>query len=327
MDGFSKLIDARWQSLVSQVMARQKEPNNDLEYLLGRLEFYQSIADEHTKDTLLRSWISANNTNLGHQAHELKWHIFDKIIKTYGFLSPQASAKAVDIYHPLFTGLLDLVQGRSVLPIFTTNYDLTFEAIRDGKLDFTICNGVATTGEIGRWSRKVYETQANYRFAIFRLHGCSHWMRQKLGGGIVFQALPDIGDAEIREPCLLYPIPGKEDRIFEEPFRTAYRHFELCLLAAKTIVIIGYSGRDPIIRAHLKEALELDPVKRIIVVTGGKQLRPELEELKASCQDFVHLPDGIEANANNLPNIVAGRVGVSLADSMRITDPSSGGTS
>lgn len=126
-----------------------------------------------------------------------------------------------------------------------------------------------------------------------------------------FRRFPDIGDAEIREPCLLYPIPGKEDRIFEEPFRTAYRHFELCLLAAKTIVIIGYSGRDPIIRAHLKEALELDPVKKIIVVTGGKQLRPELEELKASCQDFVHLPDGIEANANNLPNIVAGRVGVS----------------
>jgi len=79
-------------------------------------------------------------------------------------------------------------------------------------------------------------------------------MRLRSDGTISFQAYPDTKDSDFREPCLLYPIPGKEDRIFDQPFRAAYRHLELCLLEAKTIVIIGYSGRDPVIRAYLKEA-------------------------------------------------------------------------
>jgi len=125
-------------------------------------------------------------------------------------------------------------------------------------------------------------------------------MKQRSTGRIDHQQIPGTSNSDTREPCVLYPIPGKEDRIYEQPFRCAYWHLEKLLTTAKTVVIIGYSGRDPVIQAHLLESLEHDRSKRIAVVTGGDGLREELKNFNGRCTEFKHFPGGIEKNKDDL---------------------------
>jgi len=309
MDGFERILSENQRQLLKQI----RPPNtttawNDLEELLERLTFYEDIDVRHRRDPNLQIWIRfISGRDTGNIARQLKNGIFQGIIERLGLLDEQAAEIAESLYKPLFLDLLGSATNDSAaLPIFTTNYDLTFEAIRDRSLDFTICNGIRGMGESFRWSQKAYEETRDYKFAIFRLHGCSHWMKQRSTGRIFFQPLPDTRNPETREPCVLYPLPFKETRIYEQPFRCAYFHFEQALVSAQTIVIIGYSGRDPAIQFRILEALEHDRTKRIAVVTGNDEVRPEFDEIKTQCAEFKHFVGGIEKTGDKLTNWVGG---------------------
>jgi hypothetical protein len=95
-------------------------------------------------------------------------------------------------------------------------------------------------------------------------------------------------------------MPGKDDGIFVEPFRTAYIYFEKLIKEVDRIVIIGYSGRDAVIQLHLNEALEQRPDRELVIITKG-QLSPELEALsKKASKEPVVLIDGVEDAMNGL---------------------------
>ncbi len=312
MDNFYKVIDPSWDDWISKLLQGFPEKGNDLEFLLGHLDFYEDLRDKCVRDPHLRNVLPPDRLDsvLG-AARNIRERIFDTIVTTYGRLSPQAKKKAIRIYKNLYFRLLEATQNEAkVLPIFTTNYDLTFEGLRDEASDFNICNGIRREGDFASWDPTAYETQDDYRFAIFRLHRCSHWMKDKgeNGGEIIFQARPDRRDLQNKEPCILYPVAGKEAKISEEPFGTAYKHLQTCLNAAQTVVIIGYSGRDVAIQRYLEEALARDEAKNLVLVTKGKKLRPELQAVIRRAKNYRHLHGGIEANTESVLKAVQGKL-------------------
>jgi hypothetical protein len=268
----------------------------DLEVLLGVLTFYEQIGDRFPGDPLLQSAFHQAGYPLGSNARALKNDIFDKIIDLYGELSPQLREKAGQIYLPLFNDLLCYCGNQpSVLPIFTTNYDLTFEEIRILDKNFTLNNGLQNAGHNDEWASENYRGARDYKFAIFRLHGCSHWMRNKNNSRIVFQPAPDRKDLARKEPAVLYPLVGKEVAVSEEPFATGYSYLRECLRAARVILIIGYSGRDPLIQQYIAESLRHDTQKKIIVISKHNKLRNEFKVLERfSGHPVEHIAGGIE---------------------------------
>lgn len=320
MDKFAELIDPNWHDMAMQIISRHPRHENDLEFLLGRLSLYETIQSEHASDTNLRNWISFLGYEACQKAPALKQHIFGRIVRRYGKLSTENRKKAASIYQELLQGLLSVTANDPpTLPIFTTNYDLVFEAVRDANPFLSFCNGLKTTQEESMWRPEHY-SQSDYQFAIFRVHGCSHWMKDKRTDEIFFQAIPDTEGTEFREPCVLYPLPGKENRLDEEPFRTPYRLLDVCLKTAQTIILIGYSGRDPRIQASLLEALGLDPSKLLIVVTGSDQLRPELQVLKTRTNQFEHLGKGIETNVEEILKLCGAKKSLRFTDTINMPD-------
>jgi hypothetical protein len=253
-------------------------------------------------------------------AGEFKEHVFARIIEPYGRLNKENQDRVCEIYLLLLRGLRRLSPSdSSVLLVFTTNYDLIPEALIEGDPKSQYCLGMKTSGFAAKWDPSVYAS-TDYDYGIFRLHGCSHWMRDKKSGEIFFQALPDTQGVDRREPCVLYPLPGKESRLNEEPFRTAYQYFEKCLENVRTIIIIGYSGRDPSIQAAIFDALESDKKKRVIVVTSGGQLREGLKGIQKRSAEFSHLTGGIETSSDSVLATVRGHSEVNIGDALKGKD-------
>jgi hypothetical protein len=302
MDGLFNLIDTQHHPLAKDIISATSQGTNDLEFLLGKLTFYETVLQQVSQDRVFHTWakLDHNRRNLGAQAQELKEHIFERIVRRYGRLSMAGVEVATKIFLPLFLRLLSAAEtSPPVLPIFTTNYDLTFEAISLKEPDFRICNGMQPEGMSFHWDPTGYRNR-DYSFAIFRMHGCSHWMKEQGTGRIFYQESPDRRGRTYHEPCLLYPVPGKENQIFDEPFRTAYWYFEQALAAASRIIIIGYSGRDPVIQAYLREALQRDSSKRLFIVTKKEPLRPELAEIAKLSEFSTPIYGGVERVAKSI---------------------------
>lgn len=330
MDGFYRRLRPDLREWAEVIFNSFEEQNNDLEFLLGRIAYYEHLREDSQRDEHLNKNIVSTSALgvLVAKGKEVRENIFDTIVNSYGRLSPEAKEKAAELYRDLYYKLLpeDGTQPR-VLPIFTTNYDLTFEGIRDLSKHFKLCNGMSGAGEYGVWERNSYREQEDYNFAIFRLHGCSHWVRDKgsRDGELAFQARPDRRDLANKEPVILYPLPDKDSRLEEEPFRTAYHHFELCLEAAKAIVIIGYSGRDKVVQRYLAEALKADPNKKFVIVSKGPTLRQELQDIIPQANIAAYIRGGIEGNTEQVWKAAKGRLELSLKDSIHTTDTPLGG--
>ncbi len=303
MDGFFANLPPDVQAGVQEFLRSFPKQGNDLEFLLTKLARYQQLEDETQLDHSLLECI--NQTRLREKlkiASSIKEEVFRTIIRIYGELSAEATRKAIEIYRNLFFGLLERTSNRpKVLAIFTTNYDLTFETLRDEIPEFRVCNGISLRGGYGVWDPITYE-EGQYEFAVFRLHGCSHWVRRKSDERIVFSPTPDRDNLASREPCILYPEPGKDERVDTPPFATAYRHFKLCLEAAKCVVIIGYSGRDLVVQQHIRDSLMADRNKRFVVVTNTTVPSALAQAIPESNRRV--LLGGIESNASNVVNAV-----------------------
>ena len=301
MEGFFSLIETQHHPLAKEIISAASQGSNDLEYLLGKLTFYETVLGEASRDKVFQTWVRFDTRrNLGSQAQELKEHVFERIVRRYGRLSEAGTKLAAEIFLPFFRRLLPAAETNPpVIPIFTTNYDLTFEAISGGDRDFRICNGMRPEGMSFRWDPDEYRNR-DFNFAIFRMHGCSHWMKEQGTDRIFYQESPDRRGRTYHEPCVLYPIPGKENQIFDDPFRTGYWYFEQALAAASRIIIIGYSGRDPVIQAYLREALQKDSSKRLFIITRKDPLRAELAELAKLSKFSTPIYGGIERAAKSI---------------------------
>lgn len=236
---------------------------------MGRLSFYEELGGKFERDRLLQNrlnWFSwhERSKKLKQEVQDLKAIIYDRVIQYLGHVSGE---KADEIYKNFFDNLKYL-NASNILPIFTTNYDLTFEDLCKSTRGFKIINGLRERVNEFIWDPTVYQGDHRNQVLIFRLHGCSHWFRTP-GGEIFFHPKPSRGDPAFKE-VVLYP--GDIKVISEEPFATAYDYLDRYLAKACICIVIGYSFRDVAIETRLRTASMTNADLKFIVVDPNKKL-------------------------------------------------------
>jgi hypothetical protein len=148
MDGFLEIIKGdEFQQLAKLIVRDGPSGKPDLEYLLGRLTYYRNILHEWQRDKVLQGWMQLSDKKLGERAGQLRDHIFEQIIRRYGRLTQDARKKAAQFLFPLLIMLRQTAGNNPlVLPIFTTNYDLTYENLSAEVSDLSICTGMVREG-------------------------------------------------------------------------------------------------------------------------------------------------------------------------------------
>jgi hypothetical protein len=153
------------------------------------------------------------------------------------------------------------------LRIFTLNYDLCLE--KNCPVDKNLERGFDKTTREWQADRfKENENQSQTSVYYYKMHGSIDWKRDKERGNIVREVenMPEDPDIIFGTINKLYP---NDPYLF---YAYEFRHYSLL---AKIILVIGYSFADDHINKILKQALEHDSNRRIIVVMPN----PDIDDL------------------------------------------------
>lgn len=189
------------------------------------------------------------------------------IITRYSDVDPD---RAHFLYGWLLLWLKGFSTNWSPLPIFTTNYDWTFERMveRGKRRIMTLVDGFVANPAGSLWDPGAFHRlkgARHWQIVLFKLHGSTSWYRQTSG------QIAKITHAE-RQPgqlenVVVYPTEAKTELVREEPFLTAYSYLTACLsTGARLCVVIGYSFRDPEINEAFRIGLAENSELHIIVL-------------------------------------------------------------
>ncbi|MNW48638.1 hypothetical protein D3C74_260140 [compost metagenome] len=157
------------------------------------------------------------------------------------------------------------------LRIFTLNYDLCFEHSVPSENATALEQGFDTNFI---WNNARFETDQSDSAAIYlyKLHGSIDWRRDKEKGNILIRsAHPE------EEPDLIFGTDAKLQSI--DPYLYYVFEFRKYSLMSKLIIIIGYSFADNYINNLIKQALDHNDNRRILVVDyNAKGEENELKE-------------------------------------------------
>lgn len=163
---------------------------------------------------------------------------------------------AYNLYEPLLVALSDRSKWP---PIFTTNYDWTFEQLEEVNSEkVKLVDGFRLGGMGVRWERGVFDSYVpSYKgteIVLFKLHGSTSWYRGNSTNVIMKypNAAPVLPGSTA---VVIYPTGVKGEMVDEEPFKAAYEYFESTLKNARLCVIIGTSFRDAAINEIFAAAL------------------------------------------------------------------------
>ena len=218
---------------------------------------------------------------------EVQRHVFEILHATCGDCSGK---KAQQLWEPI----LSFVAARqSCVPIFTLNYDWTFEKlVIENKHRYHLVDGFELRGgtwEPSRLDDKLARRKINIR--LFKLHGSTNW----LPGVMPEKSLSSLSAADQSDdgfpPYLfemVYPGHAHEmwlgkdawqllsdtsrtfgPRIENEPYITLHRAFRKAARRASIIVVIGYSFHDKRVNDIMFEALETNKRRRMVVIDPG----------------------------------------------------------
>lgn len=205
------------------------------------------------------------------QCQSLRFEIEKLIFEHYREVDTE---KARELYDPVLKVIIDSTRSaRSateqalapiVIPIFTTNYDLTIETFAETNPDITLINGFHRT----KWKRSEFDefqpNKTGIYIALFKLHGSVNWYRDIDGsikeGGV---ALYQHSDPKIRN-LIIYPAQNKI--ALEDPFLLAYEYFQRSLDQALNVVFIGYSFRDYDTVTKIKASLNYNSELRVAIL-------------------------------------------------------------
>ena len=149
----------------------------------------------------------------------LDWYDL-QITKTYG------KQCKPEIAYRHYLPLLDILKqyNGGVVPLFTTNYDLVYECIKDRQpKEWNVVTGMIPTGR-GRLvldTKTFDEASSVPRLLIFKLHGSSDWWENSETGEIE-QVQDRLQTSEEYKRSLIYPTREKFGQIKEKPFSFFY---------------------------------------------------------------------------------------------------------
>ena len=207
----------------------------------------------------------------------------DNLVRQYSRVD---ATQAADLYRPIlqdfgmwFSDVPNL--GRTVV-IFTLNYDLAVETAsralqgRDPNhsdaLPVELVDGLGDQdGEIGRrWSARAFREYRAVRgrsnVVLVKLHGSVRWGQSAAEPGAIVELPVGVQrDPAPYDTLVLYPTAGPKP-IQHEPFHTGYRLLASCLGHTRLLVAIGTSFRDAELCLLIRDAMEDNPLLRLVAV-------------------------------------------------------------
>ena len=207
--------------------------------------------------------------------------IKDFVITHYSEINP---VEAFNHYEPLLQE-----SSVPVIPIFTTNYDLSIEkAFEYPHAEFRLIDGfVRRRKTTPKWSANAYHDykprQKSKDVVLFKLHGSVDWVRTPSGDiERTGTRRRDPGDLQT---VIVYPTRIKRE-IHEEPFRTNYDYLLACLTHAKVCIVVGFSFRDQEIAEHFREAAGMNSNLEVGIFDKNLRLEENISRIFHPKQGF-----------------------------------------
>jgi hypothetical protein len=164
------------------------------------------------------------------------------------------------------------------LRIFTLNYDLCFEHHQPYENALELGFDINDVWNSARFEADHLDVNAS--IYLYKLHGSIDWKRDRTRGNLlIHSAHPE------EEPDLIFGTDAKFQSI--DPYLFYVFEFRKYTLASKLIIIIGYSFADNYINNLIKQALEHNKDRRILVVdykTGDQAEREIRDNVKQALE-------------------------------------------
>lgn len=243
----------------------------------------------------LTSVDSAISADADDELGRLEARVFALVEKTCG----DCDGVAVE---GLWRNLLGFVSKRqSRVPIFTLNYDWTFERLAvERPKRYNLIDGFELLG--GIWNPQCFSASpaaGKITISLCKLHGSTTWIGdgpiKSLANfatsgkkdGARFVMIPaghayeiSMGDEYWRQP---QPDDAVLPLLTAEPFKTLQAMFRKALRSANTLIVIGYAFHDRHINHQMEQALSANRDLRLFVVDPGTRYgQAPFECLKSS---------------------------------------------
>jgi len=223
--------------------------------------------------------------------NKIRYQIIKIIHRVYGDCSVR---KVSSLWSPLLT---EVSQYTKVLPIFTMNYDWTFEKLAIGSpAKYKVVDGYSSvTG--GSWDDRHFSqfrpSSNKVNIALFKLHGSTCWLRtgvKSLGTFTESEEMRgDIRDNYQSPFEIIYPGHRREVELGDEhwwmeglgsnisggqietpPYSLMYEYLRASLSKAKALIVIGYAFGDPEVNNIVGKAMESNSQLHLIDVDPGR---------------------------------------------------------
>jgi len=193
--------------------------------------------------------------------------IIQQVSRLYSDVEPERARR---LYLWLLLLLKSFSETWCPLPVFTTNYDWTWERIAEGlKTRFNKLIDGFTARPMGMiWDPMLFHRLKGSRYwqiVLFKLHGSTSWYQQS-NKQIVKITHAENDPGELRS-AVIYPVREKSVLATQEPFATPYRYLRACLGGGvRLCVVIGYSFRDPQVNEAFVAGLSENEHLRVLIL-------------------------------------------------------------
>lgn len=231
--------------------------------------------------------------------NSIRWRILELLHEVCGDCSGQ---KASELWEPILSELRCFTTS---FPIFTLNYDWTFEelCIVQGS-SFKLTDGFSSLLG-GDWSSdnfaKFMLSEDRIDICLFKLHGSTCWVGgiKSLGSFDGSQRKPKYGfeSGESSPFEIVYPgyrrevrlgdeswsMPGLEGDMSigwrqQEPYSIMYQYLDECLAVTRVVVIIGYSFHDNDVNARFAKTFRENKQVHFVVIDPGHKWKKKLPD-------------------------------------------------
>lgn len=231
------------------------------------------------------------------KVNSIRWRILELLHEVCGDCLGQ---RASELWEPI---LSELQCFSTVLPIFTLNYDWTFEKLCITRENhFRLTDGFSSALG-GDWASdhfaKFEPSQDQIDICLFKLHGSTCWVNgiKSLGSFDSTEGKPKYGfeSGESSPFEIVYPgyrrevqlgdeswnMPELEGDLFvgwreREPYSVLYQYLDECLANARIAVVIGYAFEDNDINARFTETFRQNKQVHFVVLDPGRKWEKKL---------------------------------------------------
>jgi hypothetical protein len=207
-----------------------------------------------------------------------------------------------DLATTLFAGLVASL-ARKGYPVYTTNYDFSFEHVAiENRI--RINDNFTDAGQRHLWNPSIDFPLGN-ALTIIKLHGSVAWYVGNDGKIEKIYSNTDINP--IGKPIDRIVIaPTRFKDIYAQHFFALYSHFLTNLATARVLIVTGHSLRDDYLRAAIIERVRKKPFSLVVIAPNFPTTLPtELAPARlGTFGDVTHVPFKFEEFSDELASIL-----------------------